>query len=212
MCLSARALRPRDCTCVEEIMKQFCLGIVVAIGLTLPAFADSPNLKGDYAFTYNDFCLQSPSGFNANLTPLAGPVNGASSGATGFEHFNGDGTGTVQIIGDIGITLASTPLGSSAGTSTGSLQFTYTFNPNGTFTMNVVPGTFVGTLGSGLTFSINPGFSWLGFVSNDAKMHTLTAVTPSVQTITINTSPPIKVPSRMWLEFVWRNLRYDEVI
>jgi hypothetical protein len=28
----------RDYTCVEEIMKQFCLGIVVALGLTLPAF------------------------------------------------------------------------------------------------------------------------------------------------------------------------------
>jgi hypothetical protein len=175
-------------------MKRLGLGIVVAIGLALPAFADSPKLKGDYAFTYNGFCLQSTSGFNANLTPLAGPVNGAASGAMGFERFNGDGTGTVQIIGDIGITLASTPLGSSAGTSTGSFKFTYTFNPNGSFTMTVVPGTFVGTLGSGpLTFSINPGFSWLGFVSNDGKTHTLTAVAPSVQTITVDTSPPIKL-------------------
>jgi hypothetical protein len=32
------ASRPRDCTCVEEAMKQFCLGAVVAAGLTLPAF------------------------------------------------------------------------------------------------------------------------------------------------------------------------------
>jgi hypothetical protein len=99
---------------VEEIMKQLSLGIIVAIGLTLPAFADPPRLRGDYAFTYTDFCLQSTSGFNANLTPLAGPVNAASTGATGFEHFNGDGTGTVQIISNVAITLASTPLGSSA--------------------------------------------------------------------------------------------------
>jgi hypothetical protein len=170
-------------------MKQLCLGVVVAIGLTFSALADPPQLKGDYAFTYNDFCLQSTSGFNpTNFTPLAGPVNGFSSGATGFEHFNGDGTGTVQIIGDIGITLASTPLGSSAGANTGSFQFTYTFNPDGSFTMTVVPGTFVGP-----GFRLNPGFSWLGFVSNDGKMHTLTAVTPAIQTITINTSPPIKV-------------------
>jgi hypothetical protein len=31
-------LTARDCTCVEEIMKQLCVGIIVAIGLTLPAF------------------------------------------------------------------------------------------------------------------------------------------------------------------------------
>src|SRR5258708_34853200 len=28
----------RNCTCVEGTMKQLCLGIIVAIGLTLPAF------------------------------------------------------------------------------------------------------------------------------------------------------------------------------
>jgi hypothetical protein len=174
-------------------MKQFCLGVVAAASLTFPALADPPQLKRDYAFTYNDFCLQSTSGFNpTNLTPLAGPVNAASSGATGFEHFNGDGTGTVQIISDVGITLASTPLGSSAGLSAGSFQFTYKFNADGSFTMTAVPGTFNGTLGAaGPTFRLDPGFAWLGFVSNDAKSHTLTAIPPLLQTITINTSPPI---------------------
>jgi Lipocalin-like domain len=34
-----RAFTARDCTCVEETMKRFCLGIIVAVGLTLPAFA-----------------------------------------------------------------------------------------------------------------------------------------------------------------------------
>jgi hypothetical protein len=34
----ARASRPRDCTYVEEIMKRLGLAIIVAIGLTLPAF------------------------------------------------------------------------------------------------------------------------------------------------------------------------------
>jgi hypothetical protein len=37
LCLM-RVFTARDCTCVEEIMKRFCLGIIVAVGLTLPAF------------------------------------------------------------------------------------------------------------------------------------------------------------------------------
>jgi hypothetical protein len=38
MCLIARAHRTRIAPGVEEIMKQLCLGIAIAIGLTLPAF------------------------------------------------------------------------------------------------------------------------------------------------------------------------------
>jgi hypothetical protein len=175
----------------EDNMKRLGLGITVAICLTLPALADPPQLRGDYAFTYNDFCLQSTSGFNpTNLTPLAGPVNAASTGATGFEHFNGDGTGTVEIISQTSITLASTPLGSSASNiaPVASFQFTYAFNPDGSFTMTVIPGTFIGN-----TFRLDPGFAWLGFPSNDGKMHTLTAIPPLLQTITINGSPPTKL-------------------
>jgi hypothetical protein len=42
MCLIERAcFAARDCTCVEVTMKQFCLGIIVAIGLTLPAFGQA---------------------------------------------------------------------------------------------------------------------------------------------------------------------------
>jgi hypothetical protein len=190
---------------VEEIMKRFCLGIAVAIGLTLPALADPPQLKGDYAFTYNDFCLQSTSGFNANLNPLPGTVNASSASTTGFEHFNADGTGTVTVTGDVSITLASTPLSSSAGTATLSFQFSYKFNPDGTFTVTVVPGTFVGNLGGGLTLSVNPGFSWVGFVSNDGKMNIFTAVTPSIQTVTINTTPPTSPPISTFQEICRSN-------
>jgi hypothetical protein len=116
-----------------KIMKQLGLGIIVALGLTLPAFANPPQLQGTYAFTYNDFCLQSTSGFNANLTPLPGTVNASSAGTTGFEHFIADGTGTVTVTGDVSITLVSTPLSSSAGTATLSFDFTYKFNPDPAF-------------------------------------------------------------------------------
>jgi hypothetical protein len=40
-CLISRASRPRDCICVEEAMKQFALGVVIAAGLTFPASAQS---------------------------------------------------------------------------------------------------------------------------------------------------------------------------
>jgi hypothetical protein len=188
---------------MEEIMKRLKLGIIVAIGLTLPAFANPPQLKGDYGFIYTDTCLRSTSGFNPNLTPLAGPVDMTSSGATGFEHFNGDGTGTVQGLGVITVDLASTPLGSTANTATFSFDFTYAFNTDSTFTMNVVPGSFKGTLPGGPTFTINPHNNWLGIVSNNGKMHTLTTVTPVIETITVNTSPsPTKIlmfAALMWL-------------
>jgi hypothetical protein len=83
-------------------MKQLGLSIIVAIGLTLPAFANPPQLKGDYVWTYSDTCLVSPSGFSAppGLAPNGAAALGqtySSSGAdTGIEHFNGDGTGFVN--------------------------------------------------------------------------------------------------------------------
>jgi hypothetical protein len=157
-------------------MKQLGLGIIVALGLTLPALANPPQLKGDYAFTYTEICSLVPSG---NVT---------SGVTTGVEHFNGDGTGTVNSIGGESLNLS----GPSQPFSTNviSFQFTYVFNPNGTFTMTTVPDTFVGSLTSagGLTFSIN-GNQWLGQVSNDAKSHSLVTVTPFLQVVTVNTSP-----------------------
>jgi hypothetical protein len=54
--------------------------------------------------------------------------------------------------------------------------------------MTVIPGTFIGN-----TFRLDPGFAWLGFPSNDGKTHTLTAIPPLLQTITISGSPPAKL-------------------
>jgi hypothetical protein len=47
----------RECIRVEEIMKQLGLGIIVAIGLTLPALADPPFLQGTYSFAATGVCL-----------------------------------------------------------------------------------------------------------------------------------------------------------
>ena len=178
-------------------MKRLKLWIIVAIGLTLPAFANPPQLKGDYVWTYSDTCLVSPSGFSVppGLAPAGGAALGqtySSSGAdTGIEHFNGDGTGFVKGSG-LNVSLGSPPLPANVGASASSFQFTYVFNSDDTFTMTTVPGTFVGSIpGTSplATFSIN-GNQWVGKVSNDAKSHTLTTVTPFVQVITVNTNPP----------------------
>jgi hypothetical protein len=178
-------------------MKQLGLSIIVAIGLTLPAFANPPQLKGDYVWTYSDTCLVSPSGFSAppGLAPNGAAALGqtySSSGAdTGIEHFNGDGTGFVNG-GGLNVSLGSPPLPANVGPSASSFQFTYTFNSDDTFTMTTVPGTFVGSIpetNPPATFTIN-GNQWVGKVSNDAKSHTLTTVTPFVQVITVNTTPP----------------------
>jgi hypothetical protein len=166
--------------------------------LTFPALADPPQLKGDYVFTYNDTCLVSPGGFSApsGLAPNGAAALGqtySTSGAdTGIEHFNADGrTGFVKPSG-INVSLGSPPLLANVGPSTSSFQFTYTFISDDTFIMTTIPGTFVGSIpGTNplLTFSIN-GNQWVGKVSNDAKSHTLTTVTPFIQVITVNTNPP----------------------
>ena len=112
-------------------MKQLGLGIIVALGLTLPAFADSSKLKGDYVWTYSDTCLVSPSGFSASpgLAPNgAAPLGQAysTSGAdTGIEHFNNDGTGFVKG-GGISVNLGSPPLPAGVNPP-GSFSFQFTY-------------------------------------------------------------------------------------
>ena len=160
-------------------MKRLGLGIIVAIGLTLPAFANPPQLKGDYAFTYTEICL---------LTPSANVTTGVT---TGIEHFNGDGTGTVKSVGSEAISLTSPPLPSA--TNAISFQFTYAFNSDNTFTMTTIPNTFVGydATGKVVVATLN-GMQWEGKVSKDGKSHTLTTITPFVQTITI-IGPPTTI-------------------
>ncbi len=173
-------------------MKKLCLCVVVAIGLTFPALADPQQLKGDYVWTYSDTGLVSPSGFSA---PPGLAPNGAaalsqtfatSNADTGIEHFNADGTGFVKG-GGIAVYLGSPPLPANVGPPGAfSFQFTYAFNSNDTFTMTTLPGTFILYDATGLKIGTLTGNQWVGKVSNDAKSHTLTTVTPFVQAVTIN--------------------------
>jgi hypothetical protein len=182
-------------------MKRSCLGVVVAAGLTFPAFADPSHLRGDYVWTYNETCLVSPSGFSAppGLAPggatALGQTYSESSAETGIEHFSADGTGFVKG-GGISVNLGSPPLPANVGPPNSfSFQFTYAFNSDDTFTMTTVPGTFILYDATGLNKvgTIN-GMQWVGKVSKDAKSHTLTTVTPFVQTVTI---PPTTIINQM---------------
>jgi hypothetical protein len=59
----------RNCTYVEVTMKQFCLGIIVAIGLTLPAVGQSPNaLIGTWKFNAEKSSANAPLARSAVLT------------------------------------------------------------------------------------------------------------------------------------------------
>ena len=175
-------------------MKQLGLGLVVALALPFPALADSSHLSGDYVWTYSDTCLVSPSGFSAppGLAPGGASALGqtySSSGAnTGIEHFNSDGTGFVKG-GGISVNLGSPPLPAGSGPPTSfSFQFTYVFNSDDTFTMTTKPNTFFGyasTDSTGPIVATLNGMQWVGKVSQNAKSHTLTTVTPFVQTVTI---------------------------
>jgi hypothetical protein len=130
----------------EKIMKQLGLGIIVAIGLTLPAFADPPQLRSDYVWTYNDTCVVSPSGFSAppglapNGASALGQTYSTSNADTGIEHFNANGTGFVKG-GGYAVNLGSPPLPAGANAAgTFSFQFTYVFNSDDTFTMTTITG------------------------------------------------------------------------
>jgi hypothetical protein len=182
---------------VEKIMKQLGLGIIVAIGLTFPALADPPQLKGDYVWTYDETCLVSPSGFSAppGLAPggasALGQTYSSSTSNTGVQHFNGDGTGFVKG-GGMGVNLGSPPLPAGSGPpATFSIQFTYVFNSDDTFTVTTVPGTFIGYDASGKASFMLNGNQWIGKVSKDAKSLTETAVTPFVQVLTLISPPTI---------------------
>jgi hypothetical protein len=182
----------------EEAMKRLCLGVVVAAILTFPALADPPQLRSNYVWTYSDTCLVASGGFSVppGLAPggasALGQTYSTSNADTGIEHFNPDATGFVRGQG-FGVNLGSLPQPAGSGApGSFSFEFTYVFNSDDTFTMTVVPGSFVGYDPTGkIPVATLNGMQWLGNVSKDAKSHTLTTVTPFVQTVTIIGPPSI---------------------
>jgi hypothetical protein len=68
-------------------------------GATAEARDFNKLLHGDYAFSGTSTCLNSPLGFNADLSPVvaSGPAPSVGSNAvSGVRRFNGDGTGSTR--------------------------------------------------------------------------------------------------------------------
>lgn len=144
-----------------------------------PAFAEGGNqklnqlLKGAYAFAGATGCLYAPgsassgpspgnttplpnAGFNSKNQPLVPDTSFSNSNSVeGIRTFNGDGTGSVKGT-ETGFSARPTPgptgypdFSPSAESSNFSYQFTYTVNPDGSWTADMVPGTYTGTFVSG---------------------------------------------------------------
>ena len=176
-----------------------CFVSVASIAITMAssALADSPKIKGDYAFTGTAACLVAPgnsltppvpgntipnadAGFNARLQPNdAAPPPAIQKNFTrsfsveGIRTFNGDGTGTVKGTA-VGITVRPTPgppgfpnFPPSAGSADFQFSFTYTVNGDGSWTSAMVPGSYSEIFTSGPRF------------------------TPVQQTATVDAIPPI---------------------
>jgi hypothetical protein len=184
----------------ETIMKPTLFALAL-FASTMPTLADPLQLRSDYVWTYNDTCVVSPSGFSAppGLAPNGASALGQTyptSGAdTGIEHFNANGTGFVKG-GGINVSLGSPPLPAGVNPAGSfSFQFTYVFNSDDTFTMTTGTTILYDATGLNKVGTIN-GNQWVGKVSKDAKSHTLTTVTPFIQTITL-IGPPTIIVYRM---------------
>jgi hypothetical protein len=120
----------------------------VVLSLVSNALADSPQLKGTYAFVGHAGCVISTLAFDSAFTSLPGSyVFNDTSSSRGTHTFNGDGTGTTQTQSMTAtyLPLPNHPIGEpnmdfppsrgGAGSSHSSSSFTYTVNGDGSFTL-----------------------------------------------------------------------------
>jgi hypothetical protein len=168
-------------------------------------------LKGDYAFTGTASCLNSlpssmsPGGFEPDFTARDNSRQFMTSfSAEGIRTFNGNGTGTVTGT-TVSITEPPTPghpgpytcvgcFPPGASSQTFSFQFTYTVNNDGTWTTQMVPGTFTGTVltgprtGQTFTNTIPP---LTGLIGKERGSLTVASVTPAIETIVFSNGDSI---------------------
>lgn len=165
-------------------------------------------LRGTYAFTGSAACLYAPgsadsgpapgnttplanAGFNASNQPIEPSTSfSASSAVEGIRIFNGDGTGSVKGA-EMGFAARPTPgpggypsFPPSAEASNFSYQFTYSVNPDGSWTANMVPGSYVGTFTSGprtgQTYTTTiPQLN--GLIGSFGQTLTVASLTPTVE-------------------------------
>jgi len=137
------------------------------------------------------------SGFNANLQPNdinPGPTSSytRSFSVEGVRTFNGDGTGTVKGTA-VGIVGRPTPgptgfphFPPSASAADFSFSFTYTVNPDGSWTSAMTPGTYTETFTAGprtgQTATVDAIPPQSGVISRDGETLIAAHLAPMVET------------------------------
>jgi len=163
---------------------------VFVVVMTWTVSAHSQSIQNrNYPFTGTSVCLVAAGGFNAKLQAL-GNTFSTSSSILGIQTFHGDGTGTVTAQ-EVAITVPPT-MGflPSAASDTISYSFVYAIQSNGSFTVDLVPGSFAGTVlmgpRSNQTFTVNlpqlAGF--VGVPSLNPATLILASLVPTIETIT----------------------------
>jgi hypothetical protein len=161
------------------------------------------------------------SGFNANLQPndFANPGNTPSASynrsfaVEGIRRFNGDGTGTVMGTA-VGMTNRPTPgpngfphFPPAASSADFSFKFTYVVNADGSWTSQMVPGSYTETFTAGprtgqtATVDAIPPVS--GMIFEDGKTLIAAHLTPTVETHTYSNGdvdPEICHRSRVFIK------------
>ena len=151
--------------------------LVVGAGWAATAWADSPQIKGSYAFVGSAACLVAPGGINDSNTNDTNPSPGVLLPNAGFDGqfrvkdvthafnrsfsvegvrtFDGNGNGTVKGTA-VGVLNKPTPgptgyphFPPSASSGDFSFQFTYTVNGDGSWTATMVPGSYAETFATG---------------------------------------------------------------
>jgi hypothetical protein len=135
------------------------------------------------------------SGFNANLQPNDNPGSEAFSrsfAVEGIRTFDGHGHGTVKGT-VVGITVRPTPgpngfphFPPSAGGADFQFSFTYTVNADGSWTSQMVPGSYSETFTSGprtgQTATVDAIPPVTGMISEDGNTLIAAHLTPTVET------------------------------
>jgi hypothetical protein len=157
---------------------------------------DSP-LKGQYAFTGTNTCLNTPDGFNPNQQPNVPAISNVSSGSlAGVFTFDGQGGWSFNETTLVIESAAFTGPGEgkfvpSATSATATATGSYAVGPNGEVGITVTGKTATILTGSAtgltLTYTNSPPLS--GQLSPDHKTLLLSLTEPVVETESISNTP-----------------------
>ena len=186
------------------MQRVFMLSVSIAVVTwAANAFADSPNLKGDYGFTRTVKCIVSESDFDGIDFHATGPTWGEAFAEEGVRTFNGDGNGKQKFnalnITIPGVDSLSPPVHVPPHASAAHVvdqPFAYTIGDDGQWGIQG-HGSISGFVDkgprAGQTFTILNIAPAVGHMSTNAATLTLSTVTPVIETITYydpSTNPP----------------------